>query len=165
MRRLAAAALLAAAVLAACGGGAPKAQTKAGYVARADGVCADLRERFAAAGATDPQTPQQIKRSVDVLADLYGDLRRRLEDIPLPTAAADRRGAAAYLADVRRTDAQLARVRGAVRRFVDAAGGDRQQAAQAGIAVRRELDAFRAAQTQAGRSALEYGFDVCGNLG
>jgi hypothetical protein len=163
--------LLVAALLAGCGGGGDdqsSTMSKERYVAEGDVVCAELTDRFAGAGATDPQTPQEIEHAADVLAGLYGELDKGLRDIRLPTAPADRRGALAYLAAVRRTDPLLARLRASAQRFAAAAaaadGGDRVELAQAGNAVRGALDAFRAAQAQADRRALDYGFDYCGNL-
>jgi hypothetical protein len=167
MSRLIAAALLAAIVLSGCGGGGdqPKTMSKERYVAEGDLVCARLTDRFATAGATDPQTPQDIAQSADVLADLYGELRKGLQDIRLPTDPAERRGAEAYVAAVRATDPTLVRLRSSAQRFVAATGApDKRELAQAGVAVRAALDAFRAAQAQANRRALDYGFDTCGNL-
>lgn len=167
MSRSIAVALLVAALLAGCGGeDEPKTMSKARYTAEADVVCAGLTARFADAGATDPQTPEEIEQSAAVLADLYGDLRKGLQDIRLPTDPAERRGAAAYLAAVGRTDPALARLRSSAQRFVAAAqGNDSAELAQSGNAVRAALDAFRAAQAQAERRALAYGFNHCGNLG
>jgi len=159
--------LVAVLALAGCGAGddRPETMSKARFVAEGDVVCAGLTDRFARAGATDPQTPAEIEQSADVLADLYGDLRKGLQDITLPTDPAERRGAAAYLSAVRRTDPALARLRSSAQRFVAVAGGnDPRELTQAGNAVRAALDAFRAAQAQAERRALDYGFDYCGNL-
>jgi hypothetical protein len=166
VRRAIAAAALAVALLAGCGGaGEPKTVSKERFVAEGDNVCASLSDRFASAGATDPNTPAEVAKSADVLADVYGDLRERLSDIRLPTDPVQRRGAAAYVAAVRRTGPLLARLRAAARRFVAAAAADDgQQLAQAGVAVRSALDAFRAGQAQADRRALDYGFEYCGNL-
>jgi hypothetical protein len=165
-RRPIAAALLVAALLPGCGGDdQPKTMSKERYVAEGDVVCAGLTDKFAQAGATDPRTPQEIEQSADVLADLYGQLRKGLQDIKLPTDPAERRGAAAYVAAVGRTDPALARLRSSAQRFAAAAGNDdRREVAATGNAVRAALDAFRAAQTQADRRALDYGFNYCGNL-
>lgn len=166
MSRATAAAVVVAVLLAGCGGsGEPKNVTKERYVVEGDNVCAGLGDRFARAGATGPRTAQQIAASADVLADLYGELLNGLRDVRLPTDPADRRGAEAYVAAVRRTDPLLARLRSSARRFVAAARGtDTRELTQAGIAVRAALDAFRAAQAKAGQRALEYGFNYCGNL-
>jgi hypothetical protein len=165
MRRPFAAVALVAALLAGCGGDdQPKTVSKERYVAEGDVVCAGLTDKFAQAGATDPQTPQEIKQSADVLADLYGELRKGLQNIKLPTDPAERRGAAAYVAAVGRTDPALARLRSSAQRFVAAAGNDGRELAAAGNAVRAALDAFRAAQAQADGRALDYGFNYCGNL-
>jgi hypothetical protein len=166
MSRAVAAALALVLLLAGCGGGdEPKTMTKQRYVAEGDVVCAGLSEKFAAAGATDPRTPEEIAQSADVLADLYGQLRKGLQDIKLPAAPAERRGAAAYVAAVRRTDPALARLRSSAQRFVVVAKSDDQrELAAAGNDVRAALDAFRAAQAQADGRALDYGFEYCGNL-
>jgi hypothetical protein len=166
MSRPIAAALLVAVLLAGCGGDdQPTTMSKQRYVAEGDVVCAGLTDKFAQAGATDPRTPQEIAQSADVLADLYGELRKGLQDIKLPTDPAERRGAAAYVAAVGRTDPALTRLRSSAQRFVTAADGDdARELAQAGNAVRAALDAFRAAQAQADARALDYGFDYCGNL-
>jgi hypothetical protein len=166
MRRLIAAALIAAGLLAGCGGSdEPTTMSKARYVAEGDNVCAQLTDRFTQAGATDPRTPQDVMQSADVLANLYGELRQGLQAIKLPTDPAERRGAAAYVAAVRGTDPALARLRSSAQRFVAATGTkDRGELAQTGNGVRSALDAFRAAQAQANRRALDYGFDYCGNL-
>jgi hypothetical protein len=159
-------ALLAAGLLAGCGGSdEPTTMSKARYVAEGDNVCAKLTDRFATAGATDPQTPQQTAQAADLLANLYGELSQGLQAIKLPADRAERSGAAAYVAAVRRTDATLASLRASAQRFVAAAdAGEPGELAQAGNAVRSALDTFRAAQAQADRRALDYGFDYCGNL-
>ena len=164
MSRAIAAALVVAALLAGCGGGdEPRTVTKERYVAEGDNVCAGLSDRFARAGATDPETPLQIAESADVLADLYGELLDGLQDLRLPTDPADRRGAQAYVAATRRTDPLLERLRSSAQRFLAAAGAtDSRELTQAGIGVRAALDAFRAAQAQADRRALDYGFNFCG---
>jgi hypothetical protein len=166
MRRAVAIALVAAGLLAGCGGSdEPATMSKARYVAEGDSVCAKLSDRFVRAGATDPQTPQETAQAADVLADLYGELRQGLQDIELPADRADRSGAAAYVAAVRRTDATLVSLRASAQRFVAVAdAGEPQELAQAGNAVRAALDTFRAAQAHAERRALDYGFDYCGNL-
>jgi hypothetical protein len=166
MSRTIGAALLAAVVLAGCGGSnEPRTMSKARYVAEGDSVCAQLTDRFARAGATDPQTPQQTAQAAGVLADLYGELRQGLQAIKLPADRAERSGAAAYVAAVDRTDATLASLRASAERFVAAAdAGEPPELTQAGNAVRAALDTFRAAQAQADRRALDYGFDYCGNL-
>jgi hypothetical protein len=166
MSRPIVAALLVAVLLGGCGGDdQPKTMSKERYVAEGDVVCAGLTDKFARAGATNPQTPQEIAQSADVLADLYGELRKGLQDIKLPTDPAERRGAAAYVAAVDRTDPALTRLRSSAQRFVAAArGDDGREVAAAGNAVRGALDAFRAAQAQADGRALDYGFDYCGNL-
>jgi hypothetical protein len=165
-RRPIAAALLVAVLLAGCGGDdQPKIVSKERYVAEGDVVCAGLTGKFAEAGATDPRSPQEIAQSADVLADLYGELRKGLQDIKLPTDPVERRGAAAYVAAVGRTDPALARLRSSAQRFVAAAGNDdRRELTAAGNAVRSALDAFRAAEAQADGRALDYGFNYCGNL-
>jgi hypothetical protein len=167
MSRTVAAVLALVLLVAGCGGGGdePKTMTKERYVADGDVVCAGLTDKFAAAGATDPRTPEEIAQSADVLADLYGQLRKGLQDIKLPADPAERRGAAAYVAAVRRTDPALTRLRSSAQRFVIAAQGqDGREIAAAGNAVRAALDAFRAAQAKADGRALDYGFDYCGNL-
>ena len=167
MSRAVAAALVLAVLLAGCGGGddQPKTMSKERFVAEGDVVCAGLTAKFAQAGATDPQTPQEIEQSADVLADLDGQLRKGLQDIKLPTDPAERRGAAAYVAAVDRTDPALARLRSSAQRFVAAAQGkDSREITAAGNEVRAALDAFRAAQAQADGRALDYGFEYCGNL-
>lgn len=166
MTRLIAAAVIAAALLAGCGGSdEPEIQTKDSYVAQADDVCATLAQRFEEAGETDPQTPEQIADSADVLADLYGELLENLHDVRLPATAAERRGATAFVAGVRRTNRLLADLRSSSQRFVQASlGSDPRELTQAGIAVRSALDAFRAEQAASDRIALEYGFNICGGL-
>ena len=166
MRRLIAAAVIAAALLAGCGGGdGPETQTKDNYIVEADDVCAQLSQRFQEAGDTDPQTPEQIADSADVLAELYGDLLDGLQDVRLPALAADRRGAAGFVAGVRRTGRLLDGLQASAQRFVQASlGTDPRELTQAGIAVRAALDAFRAEQAGTDRLALVYGFNVCGGL-
>jgi hypothetical protein len=168
VRRAVAAALVAAAVLVAgCGGGSdePKTVSKDLYVAEADQVCASFADRFRTAGANDPKTPGQITESAKVLADLYGDLETKLQDIKLPTTAADRRGATGYVAAVDHTGSLLGQLRSSAQSLEDAAKAkDATKVADAGNAVRAALDAFRAAQAQANQRALAYGFNLCGNL-
>ena len=166
--RLVAAALVAAALaVAGCGGGSdePKTVSKDLYIAEADQVCASLADRIRTAGSNDPQSAKDITTSANVLADLYGDLQRKLGDIKPPTAAADRRGAAAYIQAVGRTGSLLAQLRTSAKSLEDAAKAkDATKVADAGNAVRGALDAFRAAQAQANQKALAYGFNLCGNL-
>jgi hypothetical protein len=160
------AALVAAAVLAGCGGGSdkPKITTKAEYIAAGDEVCAGLGDRFASAGATDPQTPKEIVASADLLADLYGDLAKGLQDIKLPPSPADR-GARGYVDAVKRTGPALATLRSSAQRLQDAVGAkDARKVALAGNDVRKALDQFRAAQAQGNQLARDYGFNLCGNL-
>ncbi len=167
MRRLLAAALVAAVLLGGCGGGsdAPATVSKELYIAEADEVCADFAARFRGAGKNDPQNAHEITESAETLADIYGDLLGRLQDLKTPTAAADRRGAAAYIAAVGRTGSLLAQLRTSAKSLEDAAGKkDADKVAQAGTAVRSALDAFRASQAQANQRALAYGFALCGNL-
>jgi hypothetical protein len=166
MSRSIAAALLVVVLLAGCGGNdEPKTMSKARYIVEGDLVCAELTGRLADAGAADPQTPEAIRQSADTLADVYGDLRQGLQDIRLPTDPAERRGAAAYLAAVGQTDPALARLRSSAQRFVAAAQAkNSRELTEAGNAVRKALDTFRAAQAEANTRALAYGFQQCGNL-
>jgi hypothetical protein len=162
------AALVAAALaVTGCGGGSdgPKTVTKDLYIAEADDVCAGLADRIRSAGSNSPQTPKDITDSANVLADLYGDLERRLQDVKLPTAVGDRRGATAYIQAVGRTGSLLGQLRSSARSLEDAAKAkDANKVADAGNAVRGALDAFRASQAQANQRALSYGFNLCGNL-
>jgi hypothetical protein len=167
VKRAFAAALVAAAVLAGCGGSSdtPKIQTKDDYIAAGDNVCAGLGDRFATAGATDPQTPKQIVDSADVLANLYGDLTKGLEGIRLPPRPADSKGAGAYVSAVRRTGPALAKLRSSAKSLQDAvAAKDQRKVALTGNDVRKALDEFRAAQAQGNQLARDYGFNLCGNL-
>jgi hypothetical protein len=167
VRNAVAAALLAAALLAGCGGATdePKVVTKDLYIAEGDNVCAGLSERINSAGASNPKTPTDIVDAANTLADLYGELLKGLRGVRLPTRAADRTGAAAYVAAVGRTDALLAQLRSSAKRFVDAVDAkDQNKIGQTGNDVRSALDAFRAAQAQANQRALIYGFNLCGNL-
>jgi hypothetical protein len=168
VRRVVAAALTAAALLAGCGGGddGPKVVTKDSFISEGDLVCASLAERFADAGATDPKSSKDIADSARVLADNYGDLLEGLRDLDLPTAAADRRGAAAYVAAVQRTEGLLGDLRTSSKAFqASTAGTDVAKVQEAGNEVRQALDAFRAGQASANRRAVTYGFNLCGNLG
>jgi hypothetical protein len=154
-------------LLAGCGGGSdkPKIVTKDLYVAEGDNVCASLNERFNTAGAANPQTAKQIVDSADVLASLYGDLRKGLKDLRLPARAADRRGAAAYVAAVGHTGALVTQLRASAARFQAAVAARNTRAlTTTGVAVRSALDAFRASQAHANQLALAYGFNLCGNL-
>jgi hypothetical protein len=166
VRHAIAAALLAAAVLAGCGGSdAPKITSKDDYIAAGDKVCSSLGDRFATAGATDPQTPKEIVDSADVLANLYGDLINGLQDIKLPPNATDRRGATAYVNAVKRTRPALVTLRSsaqALQAAVDAK--DARKVTAAGSDVRKALDAFRSAQAQGNQRARDYGYVLCGNL-
>jgi hypothetical protein len=163
--RTIAAAVLAAALLAGCGGGEPRTVTKDRYIVDADEVCAELGEGFAAGAAQGSATPRGIAREAEALADRYGELVDRIDEIRLPSDPADRRGAAAYVGELRRNVSLVRRVSSAASRFADLSdGGEEEQAAQAGIEVRQALDAFRAGQARADRRALAYGFNACGNL-
>ena len=167
MTRPIAAVLAAAALLAGCGGGSdqPKTVTKDLYISEGDSVCSDMRDSFTGAGAANPQTPKEIAEAADVLATVYDDLLTRLQKVKLPTRAADRRGAVAYIAAVRRTRAPLDDLRASAEKLQKVADAkDRNAVAQTGTAVRSALDDFRAAQAQANQRALAYGFQLCGNL-
>jgi hypothetical protein len=174
VRRSVAAALLAAALVPAaggCGGGSDEPKnvtknvTKDVYIAKADQVCAGLASAISDAGAANPKTPQDITDSADVLADRYGDLLKKLKDLKPPTAAADRRGATAYVAAIGQTDSHLVELRAAARDLQDAVDSkDKQRITDAGTAVQRALADFRSAQAQADRRALAYGFQVCSGL-
>lgn len=170
MRRPIAAALLAAAVavaVAGCGGGSdePKTVSKDLYIAKADQVCAGLASNIRDAGAANPKTPKDITEASDVLADRYGDLLEKLQDLKPPTATADRRGATAYVASIARTDSHLGELRAAARGLEAAVDSkDKQRITTAGTAVQRALADFRSAQAQANQRALAYGFQVCSSL-
>lgn len=166
MTRAIAAAIVAAAVLAGCGGSdEPKITSKDDYIAAGDKVCSSLGDRFATAGAADPQTPKEIVESADVLADLYGDLINGLQDIKLPVSPADSRGALAYVNAVRRTRPALVTLRASAQRLQDAVGAkDQRKVAAAGNDVRKALDDFRLAQSQGNERARDYGYVLCGNL-
>gem|GEM_PF-1528846 len=170
MRRAVAAALVAAALLAGCGGasgGEPAIATKDDYIAAGDEVCAGLITRFNDAGATDPKTAKDIVESADVLSDLYGDLLDGLGGLKLPQGAAARKGATDYVTAIKRTSALLGPLRTSAKAFeqaTDARKKDPAAIAQSGNDVRKALDAFRASQAQANQRALEYGFNLCGNL-
>jgi hypothetical protein len=163
-----AAALVAVALAAGgCGGGSdePKNVTKDLYIAKADQVCAGLASAISDAGADNPKTAKDISESADVLADRYGDLLKKLQDLKPPTAAADRRGATAYVAAIARTDSHLVQLRTAAGGLQDAVDSkDRQRITTAGTAVQRALADFRSAQAQADQRALAYGFTVCSSL-
>jgi hypothetical protein len=161
---LLAALLLAALVVGGCGG-SDGPQTKQQFIDDGDAVCESLAERFAPAGATEPRTPQEIAKSTDVLVDLYGDLASELDRIELP-AGSDREGARAYVEAVGQTQPPLRRLQAASTHLVETAGGqDPRALSRAGTEVRAALDAFRAAVATAERLAIDYGFNVCGNLG
>lgn len=166
MRRLIAAGLAAAGLLAGCGGGdEPKTVTKDSYIAKADKVCADLSQRFSDAGGEDPQTPKDIVDSAGVLANLYDDLHKRLQDVKLPAGGAARAGAASYVEQVGTTQQLADQLRSSAQRLQDAVDTkDKSKITVAGTDVRTALDAFRAAQIQASRSGTAYGFTVCGSL-
>jgi len=67
---------------------------------------------------------------------------------------------------VRSVQPLLENLRGASRRFVEAADAeDRQALAKAGNDVRTSLDAFRSARARSDRLAIAYGLNFCGNLG
>jgi hypothetical protein len=170
VRKSVAAALLAAALVPAaggCGGGSdePENVTKDLYIARADQVCAGLASAIGDAGAANPKTPKDITESADVLADRYGDLLKKLQDLKPPAATAARRGATAYVAAIARTDSHLVELRTAAGALEDAvASKDKQRITTAGTAVQRALADFRSAQAQADQRALAYGFTVCSGL-
>lgn len=165
-RRLLPTILIAAALLAGCGGGDDGPQTKEGFVAAADGVCADLAGDLAKAGAKDPGTAQQVRDANRVLADLYQQLSDRLVKVRLPDAGTARTGAEAFIASVRHADPLLDNLRTASEAFLRAAkDNDARALAKAGNDVRTALDAFRAARAESDRLAVGYGLNSCGNIG
>jgi hypothetical protein len=166
LRRTLPIALLATALLAGCGGGDTGPQTKEGFISAADGVCENVQSDIQRAGAADPQTPQQVAEANKVLADLYGKLADDLAKVRLPEAGTARRQAQMFVASVRTADPLVEKLRAASKDFVTAAESqDRQAAATAGNEVRSALDAFRAARATSDRLALQYGLNICGNLG
>ena len=166
LRRTLPIALLVLALLAGCGGSDDPPQTKAGFIADADGVCESLAGEFEQAGAQQPTTPQEVAQANDVLADLYGRLADRLDDVRLPARDPARRQAQQYVASVRRAVPLLENLRAASARFVEAAREDDARAlATSGNEVRRALDTFRAAQAASDRRAIGLGLNLCGNLG
>jgi phage tail protein X len=167
LRRTLPLALALIALLAGCGGSEDTGpQTKEGFILAADGVCQNLSSDLAAAGSTNPQTPQQVADANNVLADLYGKLVEGLVKVRLPDTGAPRRQAQAFVASVRTADPPVERLRTASKDFVTAAKTkDRQATATAGNEVRSALDAFRAARANSDRLAIGYGMNVCGNLG
>ena len=160
------AALLAAVLLAGCGGDDDGPQTKEGFISAADVVCQDLFSEFAQASSGQPTTPQAVAEANDELADTYEKLAARLADVPLPETGAARRQAQAFVGSVRSVQPLLENLRGASKRFVEAADAeDRQALAEAGNDVRTSLDAFRSARARSDRLAIAYGLNFCGNLG
>jgi hypothetical protein len=159
--------LLAAALLAGCGGGDDGGpQTKAGFIAAADRVCADLSTDIAEAGSSNPQTPPQIAEANDVLADIYGKLADKISDVPLPAAGAARTGAQAFVSSIRAADPLVEKLRSTSDRFVAAAKAkDKAAITASGTALRSELDAFRAARADSDLQAIAYGMEICGSLG
>jgi hypothetical protein len=167
VRRATAAALAAAVLLAGCGGGGdePKVVSKDLYIANGDDVCASLTARFEDAGSSNPNTPKEIVDSANVLADLYGDLLKKLKDLKLPSRPAARIGAEQYVTAIGRTDALLAGLQSSAKSFEDAVDRkDQRKVGTTGNDVRSALDAFRAAQAGANQRAIAYGFNLCGNL-
>jgi hypothetical protein len=157
--------LLVSALLAGCGDGSGP-QTKEGFISAADGVCEKVQSDIQRAGSAEPQTPAQVAEANDTLADLYDRLADDLGRVPLPEAGAARRQAQAFIASVRAADPLVEKLRAASKGFVTAARAqDRQAAAAAGNEVRGALDAFRAARARSDRLALQYGLNICGNLG
>ena len=164
-RRSLTAVVLAAAFLAGCGGDSAP-QTKEGFISAADDVCQDLFSQFAQASSTEPDTPREVARANDELADLYERLAARLHDVPLPEKGAARTQAQAFVTSVDDAVPLLERLRRASARFVEAAEArDRQALTRAGNDVRTALDAFRAARADSDRIAVSYGLTFCGNLG
>jgi hypothetical protein len=166
LRRTLPIALLVTVLLAGCGGGDTGPQTKEGFISAADGVCENVQSDIQRAGAADPQTPQQVAEANNVLADLYGKLADDLAKVRLPDTGAARRRAQTFVASIRGADPLVEKLRAASKDFVTAAeSNDKQAAATAGNEVRSALDAFRAARARSDRLALQYGLNICGNLG
>jgi len=167
--RATAAALLAGVLFAAagCGGGGdqPKIASKADFIAAGDGVCTSLSDRFEKAGKANPKTAKEIVDSSNLLADVYGDLHKRLAKIALPPKPGEQPGARAYLEAVGATGPALARLRSSARALQEGADAkDEVKVATAAQNVRKALDDFRAAQQQANASARGYGFQFCSGL-
>jgi len=158
-------ALLSAGVLAGCGGEDAKQQSKEQFVAEADIVCAGVADDLQRKGITEPKTAQEIAQANDILADSYGKLGDGLSKIELPIGA-DRRGAQAYVDSVSRTDPLLAKLKSSSQALVAAVNGsDSRALTAAGNDVRAALDGFRKARADSDLLAVQYGFNVCGNLG
>jgi hypothetical protein len=158
--------LLVTVLLAGCGGDDTGPQTKEGFISAADGVCENVQSDIQRAGAANPRTPQQVADANNVLADLYGKLADDLAKVRLPESGTARREAQTFIASVRRAGPLVEKLRAASKDFATAADSkDRQAAVAAGNEVRSALDAFRAARATSDRLALEYGLNICGNLG
>ncbi len=148
-----------------CGGGDDGPQTKEGFVLDADGVCDDFLGEFADAGADDPGTAEEVADANKVLADVYERFSDRIADVRLPDAPAARRGAAAYVSSVERSQPLLDRLRAAADDFLAAArGSDARALTTAGNNLRGALDRFRASRAQSDTLAVSYGLNLCGNL-
>jgi hypothetical protein len=157
-------ALLSAGLVAGCGADGKK-QTKDGFIGEADIVCAGVADNLQRKGSTDPKTPEDIAQANNVLADAYGQLRDGLSKIELP-GGADRAGAKAYVDSVTRTGPWLAKLRSSGQALVDAVNGtDPRALSRAGTDVRAALDGFRRARADSDLLAVQYGFNLCGNLG
>lgn len=148
-----------------CGGGDDGPQTKEGFVLDADGVCEDFLGEFADAGSDNPGTAKEVADANKVLADVYEKFTDRISDVRLPDAPAARKGAAAYVDSVRRSEPLLGGLRSAADDFLAAAeGSDARALTTAGNNLRVALDRFRASRAQSDTLAVSYGLNLCGNL-
>jgi hypothetical protein len=153
------------ALLSGCGGGDEGPQTKEGFILEADGVCDDFLGEFADAGADDPGTAKEVADANKVLADVYERFSDRISEVRLPDAPAARRGAAAYVNSVKRSEPLLDGLRSAADQFLAAAQGtDARALTTAGNNLRSALDRFRASRAQSDTLAVSYGLSLCGNL-
>jgi len=159
--------MLAALLVAGCGGGEEKGpQTRAGFIAAADGVCSDASTDLAEAGSDNPKTPSDIAKANDVLADIYGKLADGISDVELPATGAARRDAQAFVSSVKAADPLAQRLRTVSKDFEQAVDkNDRNAITASGSQVRSALGAFRAARADSDRRAIAYGLQVCGSLG
>lgn len=158
-------ALLSAGVAAGCGGGDSEKPTKELYIAQADELCAGVASDLAGKGTADPKTPADVAQANKILADAYDQLRDGLGKLELPGGAAGA-GAKAYVDSVERTDPWLAKLKSSGQALVDAVTGrDARALTTAGNDVRAALDGFRKARAESDVLAVQYGFNICGNLG
>lgn len=143
-----------------CGGGDDPKQD---FITKADAICADLQPESKALDKSDPKTPKDFVKYARRGQKLRDDAVARLDSVPLPSNEEDRKGAEAYIAQVKKasplvdqlTDGALALQQAVVAK-------DRDQLQQVNAQLQRTSQEIRNAGKRVSKLTQDYGLKKCG---